>query len=767
MWMMIDDAARARRVTATRESPWRLQGMSLGTAWISCDTICRMALDNGITPFHEEPEMRRFHDTPVIDETMVDGALAQCWALELLVHHGGINQFVGRAGYGDDDFAEFLGLDPLDEDGDRDLGRLAKYAIKARYGQVMGSGMVEDGIPSALGENTSRLGRLIGANPVELKLLQFAVLMHAHGGLNRAACYIGDLTTHRLIRVLSALLREPATDIKAALAEDAILAESGILKVDRNANFNFPGKLELISNGFADRMLETAENDPVRLFRGILNHSQASSLSAGDYDHMKKGVATVRALLDEACTQRRKGVNVFLYGEPGTGKTEMARLIAGLLGVKGFEVSSEDRDGDPIAGQSRLQAWRAANAMLRNRKALLIFDEVEDVFGDGSLFEPSTAQKRKGWMNRALETNPVPTIWLSNDVSSLDPAFVRRFDLVMEVRQPTRSQRHKMAKAMVGHLASGELLERIALSEHLSPAIMQRAGDVAGRLKAHVSGNKSRAGKKGGPLRAVDLEDSLEMLLDNTLKAQGFRGLADKASDHARGIYDPAFTNADTDLARLAEGLRERPNARICLYGPPGTGKTAYGCWLAEQLDRPLHVKRASDLLGKYVGETERRMANAFREAKDEDAVLLIDEVDSFLQDRSKAHHSWEVSMVNEMLTQMERYEGVFIASTNLMDGLDPATLRRFDLKLKFGYLGPEQARKLFLKWSKTMGLRKGLESAAREVEAMAVLTPGDFAAIARRHRFQPLQDPVEVVEALRGECAMKNVRAERRFGFI
>ncbi len=362
-----------------------------------------------------------FQDTPVIVEPLLDGALVQFWALELLLHHGGINQFVGRMGYGDDDFAEFLGLPPLDDADGKDMERAARRAIKNLHAKLKASCQAWDGVPAELQENTARLGKLIGANPVELKLLRFAVLMHAHSGLNRAACYIGELTTHRLIRVLSSLLREPASDIKAALAEDGILAESGILRVDRNGNYNFPGKLELISSGFADRMLETAESDPVRLFRNILNHSPASTLCVVDYQHMQKEFATLRALLDEACTRRRRGVNVFLYGEPGTGKTEMARLIADLLGVKGFEVSNEDRDGDPIAGQSRLQAWRAANAMLKNRKALLIFDEVEDVFSDGSLLEPSTAQKRKGWMNRALETNPVPTIWLSNDVSSLDP----------------------------------------------------------------------------------------------------------------------------------------------------------------------------------------------------------------------------------------------------------------------------------------------------------------------------------------------------------
>lgn len=97
-------------------------------------------------------------------------------------------------------------------------------------------------------------------------------------------------------------------------------------------------------------------------------------------------------------------------------------------------------------------------------------------------------------------------------------------------------------------------------------------------------------------------------------------------------------------------------------------------------------VKRVSDLVSPYVGTTEQNLAQAFDRAQQEDAVLLLDEVDK-LQDRRKARQSWGVTAVNEMLTQMESYRGLFIASTNLMSDLDEASLRRFDLKVHFGYL--------------------------------------------------------------------------------
>ena len=113
--------------------------------------------------------------------------------------------------------------------------------------------------------------------------------------------------------------------------------------------------------------------------------------------------------------------------------------------------------------------------------------------------------------------------------------------------------------------------------------------------------------------------------------------------------------------------------------------------WLFDRLVpfcilKKLLVKRASDILSPYVGEAEMNIAKIFEQAKRDNAVLLLDEADSFLMDRKRANHSWEVTQVNELLTQMEVFEGIFVCSTNLMDNLDEASIRRFDLKIKIDY---------------------------------------------------------------------------------
>ena len=173
-------------------------------------------------------------------------------------------------------------------------------------------------------------------------------------------------------------------------------------------------------------------------------------------------------------------------------------------------------------------------------------------------------------------------------------------------------------------------------------------------------------------------------------------------------------------------------------------------------MEVPLIVKRASDLMSKWVGENEKNIARAFREAEQEGAVLLIDEVDSFLQDRRDAQRSWEVTLVNEMLTQMESFSGVFVASTNLIQGLDQAALRRFDLKVKFDFLTIDQSSALLIRCCKSMNLQTPLPNDLATTFRLENLTPGDFAATIRQHRFRPFVDVAEFTRALASECALK-----------
>jgi SpoVK/Ycf46/Vps4 family AAA+-type ATPase len=398
-----------------------------------------------------------------------------------------------------------------------------------------------------------------------------------------------------------------------------------------------------------------------------------------------------------------------------------------------------------------LRSLSASQCFLEQRKSLLLFDEAEDIFNDGSFTKSSTAQTRKAWINNMLENNKVPVLWISNSID-LDPAFIRRFDMVIELPVPPKLHRTKIVKSVCGDMISNSSLKRMAEVENLSPAVISRAASVIRCIEDNIEKPK--------------LSSSIEFLVSNTLEAQGHRPININDPNRISEIYDPTFINADTDLKSISMGLASSKAGRICLYGPPGTGKTAYARWLADQLEIPILVKRGSDLLSKWIGGTEEEIARAFKEAEQEKALLLIDEVDSFLQDRRGAQRSWEITAVNEMLIQLESFSGIFVASTNLMENLDQAAMRRFDLKIKFDYLKHDQAWNMLIRQSEVMGLTLPTPVDHHNLNSITVLTPGDFATVTRQHRFRPIKSSAELVNALKNECTAKEDGKKSQIGF-
>jgi len=681
-------------------------------------------------------------------------ALVRLWLLRLLVPLGGHREFIYENGFRNDALAEALGLAESADPFGSDLNPKA-VRTKLRQLHTAAERKARTAVaPACLGANVARLSRLVGMSEVDCRVLEFTVLIQTERLLDDTADLIGQLTSLKTSHVLSVLLDLPEPEIRTALNPQGLLAKSGLLSVDRCGTSSLRGKLNLLSDSFADHIY-SSDADPVGLLRDTVTPSEAPLLEMGDYEHVDEFLVVLRPYLKLAVTAGRKGVNVFLHGDPGTGKSQLAKVLAKELGCELFEVASEDSDGDPVAGDRRLRAFRAAQSFLSQRRALILFDEVEDVFndGDGMFGRKSTAQTRKAWINRTLEENPVPTLWLSNSIHGLDPAFIRRFDMVFELPMPPKKQRERIIAEACSDMLDTVSVARIAESDSLAPAVVTKAAAVVRSIQGELG--------EAGSAKAI------ELLIGSTLKAQGHKSIRrSDTKSHLSEIYDPVFIHADTDLTKVATGLAQSKSGRLCLYGPPGTGKTAFGRWLAEQLGVPLVVKRASDLMSMWVGENEKNIAEAFKQAERDGALLLIDEVDSFLQDRRNSHASWEVTLVNEMLTQMESFPGVFIASTNLMDGLDQAALRRFDLKVKFDFLKPDQSSELLRRHCAQLCISAPLPEQETKLQSLSKLTPGDFAAVARQNRFRAITTAEALVSALEAECALKE-GAKAGIGFL
>jgi SpoVK/Ycf46/Vps4 family AAA+-type ATPase len=180
--------------------------------------------------------------------------------------------------------------------------------------------------------------------------------------------------------------------------------------------------------------------------------------------------------------------------------------------------------------------------------------------------------------------------------------------------------------------------------------------------------------------------------------------------------------------------------------------------YLAERLDMEVRLQRASDLLNMFVGGTEANIARAFARARTAGEFLVFDEADSFLNDRRGAQRSWEVTAVNEMLTWMESHPLPFACTTNLLDAVDPAAMRRFTFKLRFDYLDEQRVQAAFTgffgaEWPESIPLAD-------------CLAPGDFAVVKRRAQILGIEDPVRLAKMLAEECRHKPGRS-RGMGFL
>ena len=539
-------------------------------------------------------------------------------------------------------------------------------------------------------------------------------------------------------------------------------------------------------------LMKVSEKLPPVLMREYRNQSELmavftrpaarSALTSKDFEYVGEDVRLLCALLREAVARKEPGVNVLLYGPPGTGKTELARVVAQAAGLELFEVEYADRDGNALSGRDRYRSLQIAQVFLKGTaQSALLFDEVEDVFPPISseaaqiiaraehVAAPHTGSvSGKAWVNQILESNAVPTLWVTNRIEQIDPAFRRRFAYHLELKSPPPGAREQLVrKTLEGAAVSDALVARLTERKGLTPAQIRTALRFA-QLAAHPAKPAARRGTKHRAADAPMLDDLIERQLKNADQALGRQ--PDLALRPSVTQYSLDMLNVESryELPRIVAALKARGHGCLCFHGAPGTGKTALAEHIAQQLERPLMIRRASDLVSKFVGETEQQMAAMFREAQAEKAVLLLDEADSFLQDRRGAQRTYEVTEVNEMLQGMERYDGIFICTTNLMDSIDQAALRRFTFKIHFKPLTAPQRETMFVVEA-LGGEAAALEPALRErLSRLDQLCPGDFAAVKRQVEILGESiEPVEFLAQLEAEHRIKpGVREARKIGF-
>jgi AAA+ superfamily predicted ATPase len=444
----------------------------------------------------------------------------------------------------------------------------------------------------------------------------------------------------------------------------------------------------------------------------------------------------------------REGLRVTLRGAPGSGRTAVARLCAGLgsFPLLCADVSTPiESVKDFVAAVYREARLRGAAVFWRGCSAVASHDALFDQSWNALVgmaahhSQPSFFDHAQPW---DASTDQSGSRWTTIELPTLTT------DERGELWQLVLGQRHDIEE--------GIHAQDLAESFRLTP----------GRMRDAISAAQALADQRGdGELIAAnDLAEacrrqSQRRILSLARRVDTPRGLTLDdlvlPDDHKRQI----------NLLRARIMYRERvdelrgedrsgPRGLVAMFsGSSGTGKTFAAGLLADDLGRDLLKVDLSQVVSKWVGETEKHLDRLFNEAHDAHAILFFDEADALFGKRGEvtnAQDRYAAQEVGFLLQRIEEFDGVVILATNLRQNLDPAFLRRIQVVVEFP-LPDEAARNTI--WKRQLAA------------AGVILTDDEVSALARPHRLSAAAIAQVVCSAtylagpeLRFSCTVENV---------
>ena len=419
------------------------------------------------------------------------------------------------------------------------------------------------------------------------------------------------------------------------------------------------------------------------------------------------------AMFTDAGISAPKGI--LLYGQPGTGKTLLAKTIAAQAGVNFTYVAAPSLLGRWV-GDTERWTRKIFKDAIANSPAVIFIDEI-DVLGKDRVdadrnYQIDMTEQLLASMDH-IGDQQVVVIGATNRPHALDPAFRRpgRFDVEIEFGMPDEKGRHDILKIHTRGVPLDRVnLKKIAGLTHGFTgadimAVVREAGMSAIRNAIRNGSNGSKpSGKRKVRITGMDFEKAMNAVRPSMLRATEC-AVPDIGWDDIGGldyVRDTIMEDIEWPRKHPKEYARMgiQTSRGILLHGPPGTGKTMIAKAVANGTDSNFITVGCPELISKRPGDTEKNIKNLFAKARRaKPCVIFFDEIDALLPERRYGIDNNRI--VSQILIELDgvgKSDGVIlIGATNMLDMIDKAALRpgRFDKIIEIKPPGMEGRRSI------------------------------------------------------------------------
>ncbi len=484
-------------------------------------------------------------------------------------------------------------------------------------------------------------------------------------------------------------------------------------------------KIDLIVTSFSpsgDAVIVCESTEVKVSDKPAANKGDVPKVSYDDIGGLGDAVRKIREMVELPLRHpelfKRLGVEapkgVLLHGPPGTGKTMLAKAVAGetssnFITIGGPEIVSK------FYGESEGKLREIFKEAEENAPSIIFIDEIdsiapkrEEVTGEE---ERRIVAQLLSLMDGLNSRGKVVVIGATNRPNSIDEALRRpgRFDREIEIGIPDRNGRFEILQI---HTRGMPLYEDVdldwladkthgysgadisALTKEAAMAALRRvlpdvdleAEEIPREVLNRISVTKDDF---KDALRDMQPSTMREVLIEKpNVKWEDIGALEDAKQELKEAVEWPL------KYGKVFEHMNAKPPKGILLYGPPGTGKTMLAKAVATESEANFIAVKGPEFLNKWVGESEKAVRETFRKARQASpCVIFMDEIDSIAPERGKNGGDNGVTerVISQMLTEMDGLESlnnvVVIAATNRPDIMDPALLRpgRFDKSILIG----------------------------------------------------------------------------------